>query len=182
MATVTPLSDEDIRLLYDLKTTCFLDGYSCRLSNDNFIVTEPEQLSYWLGEITYSELSPESAALFKSKVYYCDCCTTGTCSSSISYSCSACDEPYYNSNDYFTLYKDGNSLYSFISYSDVKKEYEARGLNVSTEETENSLTNIIQSKLDLSDSTEALLIITSSIILLFFVSLILKKFIFFFGK
>ena len=46
MATVTSLSDEDIRLLYDLKTTCFLDGYSCHLSNDNFTVTAPEQLSY----------------------------------------------------------------------------------------------------------------------------------------
>ena len=182
MASVTSLSDEDLILLHDLKTTCFLDGYSCHLSNDNFTVTEPEQLSYWLGEITYSELSPESATLFKSKVYHCDCCTTGTCSSSISYSCSYCDEPYYSSNDYFTLYKDGSSLYSFVSYSDVKKEYEARGLNTSTEESDNSLTNIIQSKLDLGDSTEALLIITSSIILLFFVSLILKKFIFFFKE
>ncbi len=157
MASVTSLSDENLILLHDLKTTCFLDGYSCHLSNDNFTVTEPEQLSYWLKEITYSELSPESATLFKSKVYHCDCCTTGTCSSSISYSCSACDEPYYSSNDYFTLYKDGSSLYSFVSYSDVKKEYEARGLNTSTEESDNSLTNIIQSKLDLSDITSALL-------------------------
>lgn len=117
MASVTSLSDENLILLHDLKTTCFLDGYSCHLSNDNFTVTEPEQLSYWLKEITYSELSPESATLFKSEVYHCDCCTTGTCSSSISYSCSACDEPYYSSNDYFTLYKDGSSLYSFVSYS-----------------------------------------------------------------
>lgn len=143
MATVTSLSDEDIRLLYDLKTTCFLDGYSCHLSNDNFTVTAPEQLSYWLKEITYSELSPESAALFKSKVYHCGCCTTGTCSSSISYSCSYCDEPYYSSNDYFTLYKDGKSLYSFISYSDVKKEYEARGLNVSMEEENKTIFDIL---------------------------------------
>lgn len=182
MASVTSLSDEELILLYDLKTTCLTDGYSCTLSNDNFTVTAPEQVSYWLKEITYSELSPESAALFKTKVYYCNCCATGNCSSSIILSCRQCDEPYYNSNDYFTLYKNGSSLYSFISYSDVKKEYEARGLNTSTEESDNSLTNIIQSKLDLGDSTEALLIITSSIILLFFVSLILKKFIFFFKE
>lgn len=38
-----------------------------------------------------------------------------------------------------------------------KKEYEARGLNTSTEESDNSLINIIQSKLDLSDITSALL-------------------------
>lgn len=181
MASVTSLSDEDLILLHDLKTTCFLDGYSCRLRGDGGTVVALDQLSYWLGEITYSELSPESAALFKMKIYYCGCCTTGTCSSSIVYSCSFCDEPYYSSNDYFTLYKDGSFLYTF-AYSDVKKEYEARGLNTSTEESDNSLTNIIQSKLDLSDSIESVLIITSSIILLFFVSFILKKFIFFFKE
>ena len=170
MVSVTSLSDNDLTLLYDLKTTCFTDGFSCHLTNDSFTVTAPEQLSYWLGEITYSELSSESASLFKTKVYYCDCCATGNCSSSITLSCRQCDEPYYNSNDYFTLYKNGSILYSFISYSDVEKEYEARGLNTSTEEYDNSLTNIIQSKIDLSDSIESLLIITSSIILLFFVS------------
>ena len=182
MVSVTSLSDNDLTLLYDLKTTCFTDGFSCHLTNDSFTVTAPGQLSYWLGEITYSELSSESASLFKTKVYYCDCCATGNCSSSITLSCRQCDEPYYNSNDYFTLYKNGSILYSFISYSDVEKEYEARGLNTSTEESDNSLTNIIQSKLDLSDSIESLLIITSSIILLFFVSFILKKFIFFFKE
>lgn len=143
MASLTSISDEDLILLHDLKTTCLTDGYSCTLSNDNFTVTAPEQLSYWLKEITYSELSPESAALFKTKVYYCGCCTTGTCSSSISYSCSYCDEPYYSSNDYFTLYKDGSSLYSFVSYSDVKKEYEARGLNTSTEEENRTIFDIV---------------------------------------
>lgn len=157
MVSVTSLSDNDLTLLYDLKTTCFTDGFSCHLTNDSFTVTAPEQLSYWLGEITYSELSSESASLFKTKVYYCDCCATGNCSSSITLSCRQCDEPYYNSNDYFTLYKNGSILYSFISYSDVEKEYEARGLNTSTEESDNSLTNIIQSKLDLSDITSALL-------------------------
>lgn len=157
MVSVTSLSDNDLTLLYDLKTTCFTDGFSCHLTNDSFTVTAPEQLSYWLGEITYSELSSESASLFKTKVYYCDCCATGNCSSSITLSCRQCDEPYYNSNDYFTLYKNGSILYSFISYSDVEKEYEARGLNTSTEESDNSLTNIIQSKLDLSDIISALL-------------------------
>lgn len=157
MVSVTSLSDNDLTLLYDLKTTCFTDGFSCHLTNDSFTVTAPEQLSYWLGEITYSELSSESASLFKTKVYYCDCCATGNCSSSITLSCRQCDEPYYNSNDYFTLYKNGSILYSFISYSDVEKEYEARGLNTSTEEYDNSLTNIIQSKIDLSDITSALL-------------------------
>lgn len=157
MVSVTSLSDNDLTLLYDLKTTCFTDGFSCHLTNDSFTVTAPEQLSYWLGEITYSELSSESASLFKTKVYYCDCCATGNCSSSITLSCRQCDEPYYNSNDYFTLYKNGSILYSFISYSDVEKEYEARGLNTSTEESDNSLTNIIQPKLDLSDITSALL-------------------------
>ena len=156
MVSVTSLSDNDLTLLYDLKTTCFTDGFSCHLTNDSFTVTAPEQLSYWLGEITYSELSSESASLFKTKVYYCDCCATGNCSSSITLSCRQCDEPYYNSNDYFTLYKNGSILYSFISYSDVEKEYEARGLNTSTEESDNSLTNIIQSKLDLSDIISAL--------------------------
>ena len=143
MASVTSLSDEDLILLYDLKTTCLTDGYSCTLSNDNFTVTAPEQLSYWLKEITYSELSPESAALFKTKVYYCDCCATGNCSSSITLSCRQCDEPYYNSNDYFTLYKNGSILYSFISHSDVKKEYEARGLNTSTEEENRTIFDIV---------------------------------------
>lgn len=157
MVSVTSLSDNDLTLLYDLKTTCFTDGFSCHLTNDSFTVTAPEQLSYWLGEITYSELSSESASLFKTKVYYCDCCATGNCSSSITLSCRQCDEPYYNSNDYFTLYKNGSILYSFISYSDVEKEYEARGLNTSTEEYDNSLINIIQSKIDLSDITSALL-------------------------
>lgn len=121
MVSVTSLSDNDLTLLYDLKTTCFTDGFSCHLTNDSFTVTAPEQLSYWLGEITYSELSSESASLFKTKVYYCDCCATGNCSSSITLSCRQCDEPYYNSNDYFTLYKNGSILYSFISYSDIEK-------------------------------------------------------------
>lgn len=180
MATVTSLSDEDIRLLYDLKTTCFLDGYSCYLPAEGVTVTALDQISYFLGEISYWDLSSESADLFTVSKENCSYCATDPYGSY----CRSCGYGYAG-RDHFAVRKDGVWLYSditFIYYSDVKKEYEARGLNVSTEETENSLINIIQSKLDLSDSTEALLIITSSIILLFFVSLILKKFIFFFGK
>ena len=182
MSSVSSISDEDLILLHDLKTTCFKDGYSCHLSNDDFTVTSPDQLSYWLGEITYSELSPESAALFSMKVYYCNCCVSGSCLSSTSYSCSRCEKPYYDSNDYFSLYKNDSALYSFVSYSDIKKEYESRGLNNLIENTDNSLTNIIRSKLNMEDIFDSIFIITSSIILLFFISKILMKFISFFEK
>lgn len=180
MASVTSLSDEDIRLLYDLKTTCFLEGYSCRLPAENVTVTALDQISYFLDEISYWDLSSESADLFKVSKRYCSACLDDPYSSY----CYSCDHGY-SGADHYVIRKNGEILFqdiSIIYYSDVKKEYEARGLNTSTEESDNSLTNIIQSKLDLSDSIESLLIITSSIILLFFVSFILKKFIFFFKE
>ena len=155
MASVTSLSDEDLTLLYDLNTTCFTDGYTCHLPAEDVTVTAPDQLLFFWDKISYSDLSPESAAGFKVHKEHCDACTVD----GYGYHCDLCHAGYIGA-DHYSVFKDGKLLFldiNLIYYHEVKEEYEARGLNTSTEEIDNSLTNIIQSKLDLGDITYALL-------------------------
>ncbi len=160
----------------------FCTSYKCGFLR----VSSPVQLDfdYFLGKISLADVLQYSPNASFYESYY----TPGNGGCGVL----EADCPVENYDDFYNLNKGfsaQSSDFSFLgafNYDDIVSEAVSRNLieppKTEIEETENSLTNIIQSKLDLSDSTEALLIITSSIILLFFVSLILKKFIFFFGK
>lgn len=172
----------DNLLLSAVNFSSFCTSYKCGFLR----VLSPLQVDfdYFLGKISLAAVLKYSPNASSYESYYTP--GNGGCGVLISDCPVGNYDDFYNLNKGFAAHSSDFSFSGAFNYDDIVSEAISRNLieppNIETEETENKLTNIIQSKLNMEDVFDSIFIITSSIILFFFMSKILMKFISFFEK